>query len=78
MAFSTIASAVIGAHFSYTSSVSFNRKTRRGSVSVRAEGGINPQIRKEEAKVVDSVVVAELEKPLTAYCRYTIVSLPKF
>ncbi|KAF3340183.1 CDGSH iron-sulfur domain-containing protein NEET [Carex littledalei] len=68
---STIASAVlgVGAHFSYTSSVAFNQKTRRGSVSVRAEGGINPQIRKDETKVVDSVVVAELEKPLTAYCR---------
>jgi hypothetical protein len=71
-------STLLGVQFSYTSSVSVNRKTRRGSVSVRAEGGINPQIRKEEAKVVDSVVVAELEKPLTAYCRYTIVSLPKF
>ncbi|PKA60453.1 hypothetical protein AXF42_Ash008513 [Apostasia shenzhenica] len=43
---------------------------RRGvSVVVRAEGGINPEIRKNEDKVVDSVVVSELSKPLTAYCR---------
>ncbi|KAJ3706686.1 hypothetical protein LUZ61_010391 [Rhynchospora tenuis] len=66
---SLMASTISSAVFSYTSPVTFNRKTKRGSVSVRAEGGINPQIRKEEAKVVDSVVVTELEKPLTAYCR---------
>ncbi|KAI6672205.1 hypothetical protein NL676_000111 [Syzygium grande] len=44
-------------------------RTRR-VVSVRAEArAINPEIRKSEEKVVDSVVVAELSKPLTAYCR---------
>ncbi|KAJ4800257.1 CDGSH iron-sulfur domain-containing protein 2 [Rhynchospora pubera] len=64
-----MASTISSALFSCTSPVTFNRKPKRGSVSVRAEGGINPQIRKEEAKVVDSVVVTELEKPLTAYCR---------
>ncbi|KAL0400862.1 UNVERIFIED_CONTAM: CDGSH iron-sulfur domain-containing protein NEET [Sesamum latifolium] len=37
-------------------------------VLVRAEA-INPDIRKTEDKVVDSVVVADLAKPLTAYCR---------
>ncbi|PSS33125.1 CDGSH iron-sulfur domain-containing protein [Actinidia chinensis var. chinensis] len=37
-------------------------------VVVRAEA-INPEIRKTEEKVVDSVVVSELSKPLTAYCR---------
>ncbi|KAI3808865.1 hypothetical protein L1987_24828 [Smallanthus sonchifolius] len=43
--------------------------TRR-MVAVRAEGGaINPEIRKTEDKVVDAVVVTELAKPLTAYCR---------
>ncbi|XP_050224068.1 CDGSH iron-sulfur domain-containing protein NEET [Mercurialis annua] len=42
----------------------------RRMVAVRAEGlGINPSIRKEEAKVVDSVLVDELSKPLTPYCR---------
>ncbi|KAK4837506.1 hypothetical protein QYF36_006019 [Acer negundo] len=40
------------------------------AVVVRAEAGqgINPDIRKTEQKVVDSVVVTELSKPLTAYC----------
>ncbi|KAK9060924.1 hypothetical protein SSX86_018104 [Deinandra increscens subsp. villosa] len=44
--------------------------TRR-LVAVRAEGGgaINPEIRKTEEKVVDAVVVTELTKPVTAYCR---------
>ncbi|XP_008803296.2 CDGSH iron-sulfur domain-containing protein NEET [Phoenix dactylifera] len=41
----------------------------RRAVAVRAEGGVNPEIRKAEEKVVDSVVVAELSKPVTAYCR---------
>ncbi|XP_031498221.1 CDGSH iron-sulfur domain-containing protein NEET [Nymphaea colorata] len=39
-------------------------------VMVRAEAqGINPEIRKNEEKVVDSVQVSELSKPVTAYCR---------
>uniref|UniRef100_A0A6N2NGD1 Iron-binding zinc finger CDGSH type domain-containing protein n=1 Tax=Salix viminalis TaxID=40686 RepID=A0A6N2NGD1_SALVM len=42
----------------------------RTLVVVRAEAqAINPEIRKNEEKVVDSVAVAELSKPLTAYCR---------
>ncbi|KAH8492509.1 hypothetical protein H0E87_021901 [Populus deltoides] len=42
----------------------------RSLVVVRAEAqAINPEIRKTEEKVVDSVMVAELSKPLTAYCR---------
>jgi CDGSH iron-sulfur domain-containing protein 2 len=47
-------------------------RPRRGVVTVRAEsgGGINPAIRKEEDKVVDTVLAGELSKPLTAYCRY--------
>ncbi|XVF09720.1 hypothetical protein REPUB_Repub07fG0119800 [Reevesia pubescens] len=46
------------------------RPRRSAAVIVRAEGQtINPDIRKTEEKVVDSVVVAELSKPLTAYCR---------
>ncbi|KAL5196537.1 hypothetical protein ABZP36_000049 [Zizania latifolia] len=47
-------------------------RSRRCLVAVRAEagvGGINPAIRKEEAKVVDTVLAGELSKPLTAYCR---------
>ncbi|KAK6936359.1 Iron-binding zinc finger, CDGSH type [Dillenia turbinata] len=47
--------------------VSGGGKGRR-SVLVRAET-INPEIRKSEEKVVDSVIVTELSKPLTAYCR---------
>ncbi|KAJ9539713.1 hypothetical protein OSB04_026219 [Centaurea solstitialis] len=49
-----------------------NRSTvsTRRMVSVRAAAGsINPEIRKSEDKVVDSVVVTELAKPVTAYCR---------
>ncbi|KAI5346944.1 hypothetical protein PRUPE_2G283900 [Prunus persica] len=39
-------------------------------VVVKAEAQpINPEIRKSEEKVVDSVVVSELSKPLTVYCR---------
>ncbi|KAF7066622.1 hypothetical protein CFC21_072572, partial [Triticum aestivum] len=34
-----------------------------------AGSGINPAIRKEEAKVVDTVLAGELSKPLTPYCR---------
>ncbi|KAM7273581.1 hypothetical protein ACFE04_028245 [Oxalis oulophora] len=32
-------------------------------------GSINPEIRKDEAKVVDAVVVDELSKAVTPYCR---------
>eukprot|EP00244_Chara_vulgaris_P002012 TRINITY_DN1336_c0_g2_i1.p1 TRINITY_DN1336_c0_g2~~TRINITY_DN1336_c0_g2_i1.p1 ORF type:complete len:141 (-),score=17.78 TRINITY_DN1336_c0_g2_i1:741-1163(-) len=53
---------------------------RAGFASIRAQAGetetstatqstINPGIRKEEPKVVDSIVVSELDKPLVAYCR---------
>ncbi|TXG70783.1 hypothetical protein EZV62_005718 [Acer yangbiense] len=44
---------------------------RVAAVVVRAEAGqgINRDIRKTEQKVVDTVVVTELSKPLTAYCR---------
>ncbi|RID40708.1 hypothetical protein BRARA_J00737 [Brassica rapa] len=48
------------------------RKQQRMAV-VRAEGGgggINPEIRKNEEKVVDSVVVTELSKNITPYCRF--------
>ncbi|GFY84271.1 2 iron, 2 sulfur cluster binding protein [Actinidia rufa] len=43
-------------------------RQRRVVAVVRAEA-INPEIRKTEEKVVDSVVSSELSKPLTAYCR---------
>lgn len=51
--------------------------SRRVRVGVRAEAEtstsaaapINPSIRKESDKVVDTVQVAELSKPLVAYCR---------
>ncbi|XP_027159842.1 CDGSH iron-sulfur domain-containing protein NEET [Coffea eugenioides] len=46
---------------------SASEKPRR-TVVVRAEA-VNPGIRKTEDKVVDSVVITELNKPLTAYCR---------
>uniref|UniRef100_A0A7C9FAA8 Iron-binding zinc finger CDGSH type domain-containing protein n=1 Tax=Opuntia streptacantha TaxID=393608 RepID=A0A7C9FAA8_OPUST len=38
-------------------------------VVVRAETTINPEIRKNEEKVVDSVIVTELSKNITPYCR---------
>lgn len=50
------------------------RKQQRMTV-VRAEGGgggINPEIRKNEEKVVDSVVVTELSKNITPYCRFLV------
>ncbi|XP_050387895.1 CDGSH iron-sulfur domain-containing protein NEET [Argentina anserina] len=51
------------------SGVDFSRRKKTVAV-VRAEvQPINPEIRKTEAKVVDSVVVTELAKPLTPYCR---------
>ncbi|KAI3918128.1 hypothetical protein MKX01_041448 [Papaver californicum] len=68
---------VFGARVSYspspmkcvmTRSVSTATTAKLNSVSIRAEV-INPEIRKTEDKVVDSVVVSELSKPLTAYCR---------
>ncbi|PPR92448.1 hypothetical protein GOBAR_AA28214 [Gossypium barbadense] len=48
----------------------FPKPRRSSAMVVRVEGQtINPEIRKTEEKVVDSVVVTELSKPLTAYCR---------
>ncbi|KAL8148186.1 CDGSH iron-sulfur domain-containing protein NEET [Apium graveolens] len=44
-----------------------NVKLRR-TVRVRAES-INPEIRKSEEKVVDSVDLTQLSKPITPYCR---------
>ncbi|GFP82602.1 probable serine/threonine-protein phosphatase 2a regulatory subunit b'' subunit ton2 [Phtheirospermum japonicum] len=38
---------------------------------------INPDIRKTEDKVADSVLVAELTKPLTPYCRFMVQTLLK-
>ncbi|CAJ2666853.1 unnamed protein product [Trifolium pratense] len=50
-----------------------SRRVRSVVVVVKAETGgvnsINPDIRKNEDKVVDSVVLSELAKPLTPYCR---------
>lgn len=64
---------ILGTHFNPCSSfggVGDGRRLRR-VVVVKAEGvsSINPDIRKNEEKVVDSVVVTELSKPLTPYCR---------
>lgn len=54
-----------------SSSLKRNVVRPRRLVVVRAEAAaINPAIRKTEEKVVDTVVVTELSKPLTAYCRY--------
>ncbi|XP_030945431.1 CDGSH iron-sulfur domain-containing protein NEET [Quercus lobata] len=59
-----------GTHFKSLSFGGVSVKPRRVAVVVRAESqGINPEIRKSEDKVVDAVVVTELSKPLTAYCR---------
>ncbi|KDP22373.1 hypothetical protein JCGZ_26204 [Jatropha curcas] len=50
--------------------INYSAATPRRMVAVRAEAqAINPEIRKDEEKVVDSVLVAELSKPLTPYCR---------
>ncbi|XP_027358902.1 CDGSH iron-sulfur domain-containing protein NEET [Abrus precatorius] len=60
---------VLGTHFKPCSFGVGGRRPRR-VVLVKAEAvNINPDIRKSEEKVVDSVVVTELSKPLTAYCR---------
>ncbi|KAG9445115.1 hypothetical protein H6P81_016455 [Aristolochia fimbriata] len=45
------------------------RSTKQRSGAVIRSESINPAIRKEEAKVVDTVQIAELSKPLTPYCR---------
>ncbi|KAL8141479.1 hypothetical protein V2J09_014511 [Rumex salicifolius] len=45
----------------------FSSSSKR-TMTVRAQS-INPEVRKNEEKVVDSVVVSELAKPTTAYCR---------
>ncbi|XP_062073332.1 CDGSH iron-sulfur domain-containing protein NEET [Humulus lupulus] len=55
-------------------SLSFSNSNARPRITVvrateAAAQAINPEIRKTEAKVVDSVVVSELSKPLTPYCR---------
>ncbi|GAB4858712.1 hypothetical protein Ancab_010185 [Ancistrocladus abbreviatus] len=49
---------------------SYSHSTSRKKMMgvVRAEA-VNPEIRKSEEKVVDTVVVTELSKPVTAYCR---------
>ncbi|XP_077235591.1 2 iron, 2 sulfur cluster binding protein [Tasmannia lanceolata] len=70
--------SVVGARFCYSPSMEGLTKRGRGNPKfssspllarvIRAEA-INPEIRKNEDKVVDSVLVSELSKPLTAYCR---------
>uniref|UniRef100_A0A1J3GP21 CDGSH iron-sulfur domain-containing protein NEET n=1 Tax=Noccaea caerulescens TaxID=107243 RepID=A0A1J3GP21_NOCCA len=71
--------SMFGAATCYTGKLPVRRVTRETGrkqqrvVVVRAEGGgrggINPEIRKNEEKVVDSVVVTELSKNITPYCR---------
>ncbi|KAI5077800.1 hypothetical protein GOP47_0007624 [Adiantum capillus-veneris] len=39
------------------------------SSSTAAGTPINPSIKKQEAKVVDTVLISDLRKPLQAYCR---------
>ncbi|KAG5007315.1 hypothetical protein AAZX31_09G137700 [Glycine max] len=61
---------VLGTHFKASSFVGVGGVRTRRVVLVKAEAvSINPDIRKSEEKVVDSVVVTELSKPLTPYCR---------
>ncbi|KAJ0267290.1 CDGSH iron-sulfur domain-containing protein NEET [Hirschfeldia incana] len=72
--------SMFGVGICYTGQLPFKRVTveaftgrKRQRMVVRAEGGggggINPEIRKNEEKVVDSVVVTELSKNITPYCR---------
>ncbi|KFK26782.1 hypothetical protein AALP_AA8G292800 [Arabis alpina] len=72
----TIMNTFGGAGLSYAGQLPLRRVTgemkKQSMVVVRAEGGgvgINPEIRKNEEKVVDSVVVTELSKNITPYCR---------
>ncbi|ESW24382.1 hypothetical protein PHAVU_004G125800 [Phaseolus vulgaris] len=59
---------VVSTHFK-ASSFGVGGRPRRVML-VKAEAvSINPDIRKSEEKVVDSVVVTELSKPVNAYCR---------
>jgi len=51
-------------------SSSSQRINSKRVVVVRAETTINPGIRKNEEKVVDSVIVTELSKNITPYCRF--------
>ncbi|CAJ1952539.1 unnamed protein product [Sphenostylis stenocarpa] len=61
---------VVSTHFKACSFGGVGDGRPRRAVLVKAEAvSINPDIRKSEAKVVDSVVVTELSQPLTAYCR---------
>ncbi|KXZ48012.1 hypothetical protein GPECTOR_31g376 [Gonium pectorale] len=53
---------------SMRSVASFTAPSRRLSVVVRAEGQINPSIRKSEEKVADFIKVSELPKPKFPYC----------
>ncbi|GIL65083.1 hypothetical protein Vafri_18860, partial [Volvox africanus] len=43
--------------------------SRRPCVLVRAEGQINPNIRKNDEKVADFVKASELPKPKAVFCR---------
>ncbi|KAL0913190.1 hypothetical protein M5K25_016632 [Dendrobium thyrsiflorum] len=74
--------STIGARFAYSPSMEVPKKRqlmpslasapyrrRNSALVVMAQVGINQEIRKNEDKVVDSVVVSELSKPVTAYCR---------
>ncbi|XP_073035027.1 CDGSH iron-sulfur domain-containing protein NEET-like [Primulina eburnea] len=56
-----------GISYGRTASSAAASKHRR-MVVVRAET-VNPDIRKTEDKVVDSILVTDLSKPVTAYCR---------
>jgi len=66
---------VVGTNFN-TGSFGIGRKAR-SVVVVKAEAGgvssINPDIRKNEEKVVDAVVLSEVSKAVTPYCRYCSV-----
>lgn len=71
---SSTRSTTFGTHYlaypSFSSSgADFSRRPKPVAVVKAEVQPINPEIRKTEAKVVDSVVVTELAKPNTAYCR---------
>ncbi|CAA2955785.1 CDGSH iron-sulfur domain-containing protein NEET [Olea europaea var. sylvestris] len=65
----SLTSTIQSGLFSYGRPTTTVAARPRRMVVVKAAEAINPDIRKTEEKVVDSVIVTELAKPLTAYCR---------
>lgn len=64
-----LASSLTASVFSVHPSGTHVRASRRASGLVRASAPINPDIKKDNPKVVDEVVASAMEKPMVAYCR---------